>query len=102
VRTVFLAGFMSGGDLSVLLALWFEGEYPLPLITALGGDCASSTNDLLVYYIPLWTTRESYRTRDSILSTVQSLSSLTGSNSFQRFQNRHANAWVSDLFRSAS
>jgi len=29
VRTLFLAGFMSGGDLTVLLALWFEGEYPL-------------------------------------------------------------------------
>ena len=28
VRTLFLSGFMSGGDLSVLLALWFEGEYP--------------------------------------------------------------------------
>ena len=28
VRTLFLAGFMSGGDLSVLPVLWFEGEYP--------------------------------------------------------------------------
>ena len=33
--------------------------------TALGGDCASSTNHLLVNYMPPRTTRKSYRLRAS-------------------------------------
>jgi hypothetical protein len=28
VRTLLFTGFMSDGDLRVLLVLWFEGEYP--------------------------------------------------------------------------
>ena len=65
MRTLFFALiFVSGGDLSVLLALWFEGEVSITALRA-GESVLPSTPSLLINCMPPRTTRKSYRPRAS-------------------------------------